>query len=292
MTDFTVIIPTYKDWERLSLCVESVLNQDIKGLSFEIVVVDNEPYHNPPENLLQHPKIKLIHEPSPGSYTARNSGTKIARGKYLAFTDADCIPKSRWLINAKKKFTDSSCDMIGGRIELFKPAGGGEWAFIYEKHTSFRQHVHVKKGHSVTANLLVKKEVFEALNGFDSQMKSGGDWEFTDRAVSGGYLMVYGHDIVVQHPARKSINKILKKQKRFAAWGYLNVKKRYGHSGFRILGSQIFRGIPGAFKSVKYPARFREKMIVLMISLLTHFYKVILQVLFFLRIKNPEKIRE
>lgn len=294
MIDFSVIIPTYQDWDRLYLCIEHLFDQEDDGTDFEIIVVDNETEHRPPAYFekFTDQNVTIIHEPTPGSYAARNSGAKLANGKYLAFTDADCRPDSRWLINAKKMFTESNCDLIGGRINLFKPAGGGDWAYIYEKHTSFRQHVHVQKGHSVTANLLMKRVAFETLNGFDYSVKSGGDWEFTERAVSNGFTMIYGDDVVVEHPARKSIRKILKKQKRFAAWGYLNVKNRHGHRGIRIIGSQLLRGTPAAFKSIRYPERMAEKLIVLFISLQIHVYKLVLQSLFLLHILDPEKIRE
>ncbi len=292
MTDFTVIIPTYKDWDRLTLCVESVLNQEIEGLSFEIIVVDNEPEHHPPENLLQHPKINLIHEPSPGSYAARNSGAKIAKGIYLAFTDADCLTDNRWLKNAQKKFINSNCDLEGGRIDIFKPDGGGKWAYIYEKYTAFAQEKNVPKGHSVTANLFVKRDVFEALGGFNDKIKSGGDWEFSKRAVDAGYRLVYADEVRVHHPARKSMGAIFKKQKRFAAWGYLNVKNKYGHSGFRIIGSRLLHGTPSVFKTMKYPDLVNEKLIVLLISLQIHVYKMALQALFLFNIMDPNKIRE
>lgn len=294
MTDFSVIIPTYKDWDRLSLCIECLVNQKNERVEFEVIIVDNATNHDPPHDLNKYSdrQLKILHEPRPGSYAARNSGAKLANGKYLAFTDADCLPDAQWLQNAWQTFRSENCDLIGGRIDLFKPEGGGDWAFLYESYTSFRQDTHVPKGRSVTANLFVKKTVFETLNGFDATVNSGGDWEFTERAVSEGFNMVYGADVIVKHPARKFIRQILKKQKRFAAWGYLNVKNKYGHSGLRIIGSNLLRGTPSAFKSIKYPDRMRDKLIVLFISLQIHIYKVVLQVLFLMKIMSPEKIRE
>lgn len=294
MTDFSVIIPTYRDWDRLNLCIKRLVDQENDGIDFEIIVVNNDAEHRPPdyfENYVNR-NVTIIHEPTPGSYAARNTGAKLAKGEYLAFTDADCLPDKQWLFNANKVFEKTNCDLIGGRIDLFKPVDGGDWAFIYEKNTSFRQHIHVEQGKSVTANLLMKRDVFKSLNGFDHALKSGGDWEFTERAVNNGFRMVYGDDVIVQHPSRKSIRKILKKQKRFAAWGYLNVKNRHGHSGFRIIGSNLMRGTPAAFKSVKYPDKITEKLIVLLISLEIHVFKIALKILFLLKLLDPEKIRE
>lgn len=290
--DFSVIIPTYKDWTRLALCISCLMEQDSTGMTYEIIIVDNEPEHHPPENVRKNNFIKNIHESRPGSYAARNAGAKKASGNFLAFTDADCLPDIKWLNKANILFSKSNCDLIGGRIDLYKEEEGGNWAFIYEKNTSFRQDKHVPIGKGVTANLLIKRAAFEKLKGFDSSLNSGGDWEFTQRAVSEGYTMVYGDDVIVKHPARKSIRQLFKKQKRFAAWGFLKGKKYHGHSGLRIIGSNLLRNTPAAFKRIKHPESLNEKLIVLLISLQLHIYKVFLQLMFLTKIVNPEKIRE
>ncbi|NBC26853.1 MAG: glycosyltransferase [Bacteroidetes bacterium] len=292
MKDFTIIIPTFRDWERLKLCVDKLLDQTAPGISYDIVVVNNDEAHEPPDFFRNKKQIQLLHEPTPGSYAARNTGASQAEGRFLAFTDADCIPDKTWLKNAHQLFNEQSCDMIGGRIDLFKPENGNSWAFRYDKHTAFRQHAHVPRGKCVTANLLIKRVVFDELNGFDASVKSGGDWEFSERAVSNGYTLVYGNDVVVRHPARQSLRHILKKQKRFAAWGYLNVKHRYGHSGLRIIGSNLLNGTPAAFRSVQIPESLPDKLIVLLTSVQIHFYKIMLQVLFLFNIIDPERIRE
>lgn len=289
---FSVIIPTYNNWEQLQVCLDALADQAYSINNFEIIVVDNASTKVKPHDFRIPENTVIEYEAEPGSYAARNHGAKIAKGKNLAFTDADCLPDKRWLINAKGVFENTNCDLIGGRINLFKSSGGNDWAYIYEKHTSFRQHIHVQQGKSVTANLLLKKDVFESLNGFEQDMKSGGDWEFTERAVKNGFKMVYGDGVIVEHPARKSIRNIMQKQKRVVAAGFLNVKLRYGHSGLRIIGSHLLRGTPAVFKSVKIPGSKREKLIVLLISLQTHFYKIILMLLILTKIIDPEKIRE
>jgi len=292
MTDFTIIIPTYRDWDRLKLCVEPLLYQDAPGIAYDIIVVNNDKLHVPPDFFRNKQKIQLLHEPTPGSYAARNTGATHAEGRYLAFTDADCIPDKTWLKRAHNLFNETKCDMIGGRINIFKPENGSSWAFTYDKHTAFRQHAHVPRGKCVTANLLIRRDVFDELNGFDASVKSGGDWEFSERAVSNGFMMQYGDEVVVRHPARSSLRQILKKQKRFAAWGYLNVKNRHGHSGLRIIGSNLLRGTPAAFKSITIPDSLPEKGIVFLTSIQIHFYKIMLQILFLFNIIDPERIRE
>lgn len=289
---FSVIIPTYKDWERLEKCIGRLLHAPKNNFDFEIIVVNNEENHSPPVSIKKPARVRIIHEPEPGSYAARNSGARLASGRYLAFTDADCLPDDNWLQHAVTHFRETECDLLGGRIDIFMEEGGNAWAYIYEKNTAFSQKKNVAKGHAVTANLIVKREVFEQLGGFDSTLKSGGDWDFSRRAVKSGFQLHYADDVIVKHPARVSVRAILIKQKRFAAWGYIKAKKKFGYSGLRILAGNLFYGIGRIFNSAQKPKNLNEKIVVFSISAVIYFYKSFYQFLFILKIINPEKIRD
>jgi GT2 family glycosyltransferase len=290
---FSVIIPTYYDWERLEKCVRKLIESDKNdGLEYEIIVVDNAREHKPPDSVKKLGKIKWVHEMTPGSYAARNSGARVATGRYLAFTDSDCLPGDDWLLNAEKTFKETCCNLIGGRIDLFRVKNSSRWAYTYEKYTAFPQSKNVPKGHSVTANLIVKRNVFEDLGGFNSGIKSGGDWEFTKRAVKSGYTLVYADEVRVQHPARTSISAIFKKQRRFAAWGYLNVQREYGHSGLRIMLSYCYRGIGSVLRISRTPQQLNEKGIVFLISSSLYVYRLVLYMMMILNLMDPDQIRE
>ncbi len=290
---FSVIIPTYNDWNRLEKCIEKLIEaKEEYDVSCEIIVVDNAAIHNPPEKFKNMNGIRLVHEETPGSYAARNKGAVIATGYYLAFTDSDCIPGKFWLLNADKVFQEKECDLIGGRIDLFRDEKTGNWAYIYESHTAFSQSKNVPKGHCVTANLLIKRTVFEKLGGFNSEIKSGGDWEFSGRAVSSGYKLCYADDVMVFHPARKTLRAIFKKQKRFAAWSYLNVQRDYGHSGLRILLSNAYHGFGSVFSRGNIPDTMYEKIVVFTISAGIYVYKTFLQICIISGLTDPGKIRE
>lgn len=289
---FSVIIPTYNDWERLQTCVNSIMSSQLElNRDYEIIVVDNASTHEPPKSLMNREGLLLVHETTPGSYAARNSGAKHARGTYLAFTDSDCVPCKYWLENACAVFSEKQCSLIGGRIDLFRVEGSSRWAYVYEKHTAFPQEKNVPKGHSVTANLFVKREVFEGLGGFNAEIKSGGDWEFSRRAVDAGYKLIYAGNVKVKHPARSTVRAIFRKQRRFSAWGYLNTQREYGHSGIRMFLSQC-RNIGAISRKTRKPDHLNEKGIVFLISTGLYFYRLLLYILIMLRVINPGQIRE
>lgn len=290
--EISVIIPTYNDWDRLEKCLKQ-LHPSVQGsVEFEVIVVDNAPNHSPPGWLVDLPHVHLVHEPFPGSYAARNRGAVLAEGKYLAFTDADCIPDNNWLSNASRFFSEHKCDMIGGKITIFREEDGDHWPYVYEKHTAFRQSQNIVRDQAVTANLFVRRDVFEHLDGFDKDIKSGGDFEFSARAVHNGYILVYAENVVVLHPARTTLGSLFKKQKRFAAWGYLNVRKSHGHSGLRILVSNLIHGLPSIKRRSIRPEKLNEKLIVFLISTALFVYNIFLHFLILIHIMDPHLIRE
>lgn len=92
MPEISVIIPVYNTSAYLQECVDSVLSQTFQD--FEIIIVDDcstdgsmalcrKLYGN-------NSKVTIIHHEQNGTVgTARNTGLKASKGKYIAFLDSD-----------------------------------------------------------------------------------------------------------------------------------------------------------------------------------------------------------
>src|SRR5690606_25863401 len=94
---FSVIIPVYRDWYRLQLCLNALSHQSFPRDSFEIIVVNNDPMDIAPVDFKLPINAMLLVEAKVGSYAARNAAIAVAQGAVLAFTDSDCIPEQDWL---------------------------------------------------------------------------------------------------------------------------------------------------------------------------------------------------
>lgn len=263
----SVIIPTFKDWETLRNCLEHLKKQTLSSNDFEVIIVNNEPSYPIPDDLELAVNVKLIAEKKPGSYAARNKGIREAKGGILAFTDSDCLPHANWLIGALKEMnSQDEIDMIGGDIQLFKLPKGETSAFLFEKHYAFKQQMNVERyGKSVTANLIVRKKVFDELGMFDESAFSGEDNRWTSMAVSKGYRMVYSPVVRVAHPARVSMAELILKRKRTIGGYY---KLHYRSLSF---GAKIKSHLIAAFAPIKTAFRLQnasatEKMRVLAIK--------------------------
>ncbi|MBN7817584.1 glycosyltransferase [Algoriphagus pacificus] len=230
----SIIIPTYKDWDSLRLTLDAIQNQKkIDPSLIEVLVVDNDPDSVFPEDFTLSQNIKILKELKKGAYASRNKGLKVAKGKIIVFTDSDCIPEPNWLENGVRLLQDGA-DMVGGKMIFFKSPEGDEETYLFEKIFSFNQKRNVLQNQqSITANLFVTSEVVQSVGEFEENLLSGGDFLWTKKATSQGFKLVYGEDVVVNHPARLHFESLIKKKKRTSGGMYFKFFK--GFSFFKKL---------------------------------------------------------
>lgn len=211
----SIVIPTYHDWGRLRLCLESLARQSLSDSEFEVIVVNNDP-EDPCPYELPAPNMVLLEEGNPGSYAARNLGIAKASGKIIGFTDSDCIPDRDWIRNALSHFdTQPDVDCIAGEVVLFSEEGTKELIFLYQKEWTMNQRRNVLKNqYGITANLFVRKETFENFGAFREDLFSGGDLEWGKRTSKEGVRLIYRSDVLVKHPSRKTLAAIIRKKRR------------------------------------------------------------------------------
>lgn len=216
--EISVVIPTFRDWDRLKLCISALEHQSLPRDRFEIIVVDND--DQPLAEELRPNGVVYVHEPEGYSYTARNAGIRQAAGEIVAFTDADCIPDQRWLETGSALFrAEGGCDLVGGFVEMF--ADEDNVATRYELAFGLRQERYFKTWHGfATANVLVRKRVCDAIGGFNTRLESWGDFDFCRRAAAAGFKLRYAPNAIVRHPARANLKELLKKNRRVAR-GYV-----------------------------------------------------------------------
>ena len=103
---FSVVIPTYHRPNELTRCLMGVLAQEIPKDSYEIIVVDNGEGGSAEKIVWQvdpaKTKIRYERKSNNNVSEARNLGSKLAQGEWIAFLDDDCVPKPDWLLNAMK----------------------------------------------------------------------------------------------------------------------------------------------------------------------------------------------
>jgi len=211
----SVIIPVYRDWARLALCLDALERQTLPAGAFEIILANNEPDGQCPIERLPA-NARVVHEPRPGSYAARNTAIAAAAGRILAFTDSDCVPDPQWLDRGLRLLEAEPGTRVTGPIPVFREPGSSYLAFVYDFHTAFKQVQAVAKGTCATANLIVAREVFDRVGAFDAALVSGGDTQWGERAHRAGVPIRYDDNVLVRHPARRTLSEIIRKKRRVA----------------------------------------------------------------------------
>lgn len=97
----SIIVPVYNIEQYLSVCIESILQQDVDGL--ELILVDDGASDSSgkicDEYAKKCKKIKVVHKTNGGLSSARNAGLDIASGDFIGFVDGDdWIDKSMYIL--------------------------------------------------------------------------------------------------------------------------------------------------------------------------------------------------
>lgn len=217
MPRVSVIIPV-RDDPRIVACLAALQRQTYPADLIEVVVVDNGSV-SPPEDLTgARPGVLQVSEPQGGSYAARNAGVSASTGSVLAFTDADCLPEEDWLEQVVAALR-AGAGVVAGHVSVYaRDNARPNPVEAYELVHAFPQETYVGRGGAgVTANLSTTREVFEAAGPFRSELYSGADIEWSQRANSRGITTLYAPTAVVHHPARDSFGALNTKLHRVIA---------------------------------------------------------------------------
>ncbi len=218
MAEICVVIPHFDDVVRLGRCLAALRPQC--GPEVEVVVVDNASSQDLAPVRAAWPGLRIVTEPRKGAANARNRGVAETTAPLVAFLDCDCLPAPDWLARARETLAQSGADLAGGRIGVFDetpPPRSGAQAFETVFAFDNRGYV-LRKGFSVTANLVTRREVFLATGPFVHGLSEDLDW--CRRAVARGFVLAYDDALRVGHPSRGDWPALARKWRRLTAEGF------------------------------------------------------------------------
>jgi GT2 family glycosyltransferase len=182
------------------------------------------------------------------SYHARNAGARVARGEWLLFMDADCVPEPTLLDAYFAEWIGERVGALAGEV-IGDPTQDGflpRYARDRNLLSQTRGLHDVEEGAAVTANLLVRKAAFAELGGFTEGIRSGGDFDFSRRLLSAGWTIGVRAEAIVHHRHRESLRDHLGATARYAA-GARWLNERYPGSAPRW---PLVHGLAGSARDV------------------------------------------
>jgi glycosyltransferase involved in cell wall biosynthesis len=123
-TAFYVVVPFYNEAAGMVATLEALAAQS--DTDFALVLVDNASTDDSAEVARafasRYPRldVEVIHEPRKGTGCASDAGFRFAitRGaRFIARTDADCLPDRDWVCNLKRAFAEQGLEFVAGKIK-------------------------------------------------------------------------------------------------------------------------------------------------------------------------------
>ncbi len=232
----SVVIPTHNRSALLGRAVASVLTQSYEDI--EAIVVDDASTDDTSDVVksFDDPRVRYLrHEANKYASAARNTGSEAAIGRYIAYVDDD----DEWLPHKLTKQVEliEKAPREVGMVYCWLDYLDVEGQIVAHLHPSLRGRVFgqvldkQRLGNSST--LLVRREVFDAVGGFDEALPRGNDGDFIRRVA-----LRYSVDVIPE----------------------VLVKVHIGHGSARITSSDA-QGTHNAIKSqaVKL-TKFKEEL--------------------------------
>jgi glycosyltransferase involved in cell wall biosynthesis len=193
----TVVVPARNEEQHLGATLEALRGQDYPLDRMEVVVVDNGSTDGT-VHVATRAGVRVLHEPAPSSYRARNQAVLGSVADYLAFIDADCRAEPSWLRALVVTAKSNGSRFVGGRTENRVERGTLGARLLAIRATPETRRRDVEAAAVAAGNMLVAREVFLEHGLFDSAA-SGSDVEFSRRAAAGGERIAYAGSAVVWH---------------------------------------------------------------------------------------------
>lgn len=183
--DISIIIPVYNADALIQRCIDSILSQS-NQIKTEVIFVDDGSTDNSVDiiNSYNNTSFKIIRQENGGPAKARNTGLRIARGKFLAYIDAD----DYWFpsfLQTTMHFLEDNSDVVAvsvgqkhirGMKNSVVPKCIKEYdkPIILENFYWFWSRHH----HVCTGSVLLRMDIAKTIGGQREDLRACEDWEF------------------------------------------------------------------------------------------------------------------
>ena len=207
----SIIIPVVEINDYIRESVPEILKLD--NQNFEIIIFPDKDTEE------TFPKTRIIPTGKMGPAEKRDLAIKYAKGEILAFLDDDAYPQKDWLDKALRHFSGEEVAAVGGPAitpnddTLFQKVSGAVFLSAIsggnpDRYWPGKSTKEVDDWPSV--NLLVRKDLFSELGGFDSEYWPGEDTKLCLDIVKRGEKIIYDPEVLVYHHRRSGLGRHLR----------------------------------------------------------------------------------
>lgn len=232
---FSVVIPTCDRGALLQRSLDCVLAQTM--IASEIILVDNGREAARIHGL--DPRVRVLRtDPLIGPGRARNIGAQIATGELVAFLDDDDIWQTDYLERVMECFQGNAADAVLGCL-LRQAQGGAPKPYkLMPSDAREQRQVFWRNPGFGGQNLIIRRDVFLELGGFDESMPSSEDRDLAARLLLSGKRMVTeprAVAILCDHSGVRASNNLIKGNWIFLRKHWLKMRSFERYQALKIL---------------------------------------------------------
>lgn len=210
----SIIILNFNGKPFLGQCLSSVLKINYPTHLYEVLLVDNGSKDGSQQYVKENfSSVRFLSlDKNYGFSGGNNKGAQVAKGDVLVFLNNDVKVDRDWLLElVKVACSEDKIGICGSKVlymdapSIIQFAGGylhtlgGSVSINYRKENNLFQAVS-SSGYVVGCSLLIKKSVFDLLEGFDEDYYMyGEESDLCWRAWIYGYSVMYNPDSIVYH---------------------------------------------------------------------------------------------
>ena len=181
----SIIIPALNEERIIGRCLESLAKLAFARDRFEVLVVDNGSRDRTldiAESFQDRLNLRILQKANVRISALRNLGARAAAGDILAFLDADCLAPEDWLDHILELAPTDGAGVLGAHYLLPDDSTwvGRTW-HRYQEAPKSGEVPHVPAG-----DLIMRREDFLRLGGFDESIQTNEDYELCERARKAG----------------------------------------------------------------------------------------------------------
>jgi glycosyltransferase involved in cell wall biosynthesis len=206
--DVSIVVCTLNEEKNVVNCMKALRAQEFSG-KYEIILADGNSEDKTVK--LAKPFVdKTVIEKRRSIAFERHAGAQVARGKIIAFTDCDSETPKDWVQKIFDTFEKNpDISMIYGPV-FYSDVSKKEQALASFFMPRFLRIMNVlKMDNPVGSNIAIRKEVYDAIGGFDTKYVTCEDLDLGKRAKKHGDLHYDKH--LHQFVSARKVRK----------WGYL-----------------------------------------------------------------------
>lgn len=177
----SIVIPSLNEEENLPILLKSLSGQTDRN--FEIIINDSGSKDKTKERVeaLENtlPSLQFLEHPTRNVSMARNNGARFAKGEWIIFFDADVEVAPDFVEGVRRHTEGLDAFTVWNRPKNSNIQGKLALATINGAMTLFQKIKPAANGPCI----IMKKELFEKLKGFDETIVFGEDFELIQRAA-------------------------------------------------------------------------------------------------------------